>query len=103
MSVVFPARSNEEQTPRSVAFFKALLTRHLNPILTDGGKLPLTEDELMSLLFTQSTALEELVRAAEGVPRDAVLIAARAALRAGDTRISTEHVRTAARRFAASA
>jgi hypothetical protein len=50
----------------------------------------------LRLLFTQVTALQELVRAAEGVPRDALNIVARAAVRAGDTRISTEHVRAAA-------
>jgi hypothetical protein len=53
-------------------------------------------DEMTSLLFTQSTALQELIRAAEGVPRDALQVASRAAVRAGDTRISTDHVRSAA-------
>ena len=47
-------------------------------------------------MFTQSTALEELIRAAEGVPRDALSIVSRAALRAGNTRVATEHITTAA-------
>ena len=55
-----------------------------------------TADQTIRLLFTQVTALQELVRAAEGVPRDALNIVARAAVRAGDSRIATEHVRAAA-------
>lgn len=95
--VVFPARSRREQTRRSTEFFKALLTRHLNAILAEAGKPKLNEsDDISTLLFTQSTALEEMVRAAEGVPRDALQIVSRAALRAGDTRVSTDHVRSAA-------
>lgn len=96
--VVFPARNREIQTDRSTTFFKTLLFRHLNRILRDTGRAELrTPDEMVSVLFTQVTALQELVRAAEGVPRDALSIVARAALRAGETKISTEHVRAAAR------
>ncbi len=95
--VVFPARSRDEQTTKSTEFFKTLLHRHLNRILSeeDLGTID-RPDETLRLLFTQVTALQELVRAAEGVPRDALNIVARAAVRAGDTRISTEHVRSAA-------
>jgi hypothetical protein len=50
----------------------------------------------VSLLFTQVTALQELIRAAEGVPRDAITIVARAGLRASERRVSTDHVRAAA-------
>jgi len=95
--VVFPARSKDEQTAKSTTFFKDLLHRHLNRILTEEGRESIsTPDETLRLLFTQVTALQELVRAAEGVPRDALNIVARAAVRAGDSRISTDHVRAAA-------
>ncbi len=95
--VVFPARSRQEQTARSTGFFKSLLFRHLNQALVDVGQEPMTHpDEVIRLLFTQLTALQELVRAAEGVPRDALNIVARAALRAGGSKISTEHVRASA-------
>ena len=95
--VVFPARNRREQTNRATDFFRVLLTRHLNAILTENGKPTLQPGhDLSTLLFTQITALQELVRAAEGVPRDALQIVARAALRSGDSRISTDHVRTAA-------
>jgi hypothetical protein len=95
--VVFPARNRHVQTHRSTIFFKTLLFRHLNKILRDTGRDQLgSPDEMVSVLFTQVTALQELVRAAEGVPRDALTIIARAALRAGDTKISTDHIRAAA-------
>ncbi|MFS0895840.1 hypothetical protein [Mycolicibacterium litorale] len=55
--------------------------------------------EMMSLLFTQVTALNELVRAAEGVPRDALNILSRAALRSGGQKISVNHVRQAAQQL----
>jgi hypothetical protein len=95
--VVFPARTSDEQTAKSTAFFKDLLHRHLNQILDEEGLGRIdSPDEAVRLLFTQVTALQELVRAAEGVPRDALNIVARAAVRAGDTRIATAHIRAAA-------
>jgi hypothetical protein len=95
--VVFPARSRAEQTERSTSFFRTLLFRHLNSALASRNLEVLdSPEQLVSLLFTQVTALHELVRAAEGVPRDALIIVSRAALRAGENKISTEDVRTAA-------
>jgi hypothetical protein len=47
--------------------------------------------------FTDKRAFDELVRAAEGVPRDALNIVAKAALIAGSGPISVPHVRQAAR------
>jgi len=95
--VVFPARSREEQTQRAVGFFKTLIHRHLSQVLegTDSER-PDTPDDLVKILFTQITALQEMIRAAEGVPRDALSILSRAALRAGDSKISTSHIRDAA-------
>ncbi|MGX6607494.1 ORC-CDC6 family AAA ATPase, partial [Micromonosporaceae bacterium Da 78-11] len=95
--VVFPARNRQEQTARATGFFKNLLFRHLNQALVDAklGVMSSPED-VVKLLFTQLTALQELIRAAEGVPRDALNIVARAALRAGGSKIATEHVRTSA-------
>jgi hypothetical protein len=95
--VVFPARSRDEQTSKSTEFFKNLLHRHVNRILSEEGlERTADADETIRLLFTQVTALQELVRAAEGVPRDALNIVARAAVRAGESKISTAHVRSAA-------
>lgn len=95
--VVFPARSRAEQTARSVNFFKNLLFRHLSQALEGLGFEPLDDaDQMVKLLFTQITALQEAIRAAEGVPRDALNIVSRAALRAGDSKISTTDIRDAA-------
>jgi hypothetical protein len=95
--VVFPARSRAEQTERSTTFFTNLLYRHLSQALT-GLDLPALDspEQMLKLLFTQITALQEAIRAAEGVPRDALNIVSRAALRAGDSKISTTHIRDAA-------
>lgn len=95
--VVFPARTSAEQARRSVKFFKDVIFRHLNYALATTGSDPLPDvPTMMSLLFTQVTALNELVRAAEGVPRDALNILGRAALRSGGRKISVNHVRQAA-------
>lgn len=95
--VVFPARTGAEQAHRSRTFFQNLIFRHLNYALSSTG-LPALPDinQMTSLLFTQITSLNELVRAAEGVPRDALNILGRAALRAGGQKISVNHVRQAA-------
>lgn len=95
--VVFPARSKSERAKRSSDFFRELLFRHVNYVLGLAGKqLVRSSDQLIKLLFTQVTSFQEMIRAAEGVPRDALLILGRAALRAGSARISTDHVRQAA-------
>ena len=49
--------------------------------------------------FTDRRAFDELVRAAEGVPRDAINIAAKAGIRARSDRISMSDVRAAARQW----
>lgn len=49
------------------------------------------------MAFTDGRAFDELVRAAEGVPRNALNIAAKAALRAAERKVSAPDVRSAAR------
>ncbi|WP_424348319.1 hypothetical protein [Kocuria sp. CH-021] len=95
--VVFPARNREEQAERSLSFFRSLLHRHVSQALTSiGVNESVSPAELVSLLFTQVTALQEVIRAAEGVPRDALNIVGRAGLRAGGSKIAVTHVREAA-------
>jgi hypothetical protein len=95
--VVFPARNREEQAERSLNFFRSLLHRHISQALTAMGvEETVTPTELTGLLFTQATSLQEMIRAAEGVPRDALNIIGRAGLRAGGSKISVTHVREAA-------
>jgi hypothetical protein len=95
--VVFPARNREEQTARATKFYRMLIHRHVSEILrADGVEPPDDPDKVLGALFTQATALTETIRAAEGVPRDALSIIGRAALRAGGSKIATNDVRDAA-------
>lgn len=95
--VVFPARNREEQAERSQSFFRALLFRHISTALVGMGEdAPDSENELIGALFTQITSFKEMIRAAEGVPRDALSIVGRAGLRAGGSKIAVDHVREAA-------
>ena len=84
---------NQEQ---SRTFFRGLFFKHLR-----GSEPPIpglnTEGDVIRLGFTDTRAFDELVRAAEGVPRDALYIAGRAAQRAGEGKISVPLVREAAR------
>ncbi|WP_454561901.1 hypothetical protein [Mycobacterium haemophilum] len=86
---------SEEQ---SRAFFKGLLYQHLRSLETANLDGLLSKDEdVIRKAFTDRRAFDELVRASEGVPRDALYIAGRAAMRAGDGLISVPIVRDAAR------
>jgi len=75
-------------------FFKHLTAADDEMIAVDGLN---DSSDIVRLGFTDIRAFDELVRAAEGVPRDALFIAARAAMRAGSDRISVPNIREAAR------
>jgi len=66
--------------------------------MLDGGSgdPPKDGDEFVRRAFTQQNAFSELVRAAEGVPRDAINVSMLAAMRAGNDPISVPDVRRAA-------
>lgn len=86
---------NEE---RSVEFFSELFVRHVasgEPLIP--GLDPSTPSSVISVAFADSRAFAELVRAAEGVPRDALNIAGIAAAHALDKKITVPIIRTAAR------
>jgi hypothetical protein len=89
----------EEDADRSIEFFRGLLFKHLTSGVDPEDRVDglTNESDLVRLGFTEKRAFEELVRAAEGVPRDAINIASRAALRAGGDRIAIKDVRLAAR------
>jgi hypothetical protein len=94
----FMVFDNDES--RSVTFFRSLVFRHVQAALEADGKPPLkSEADLVSQAFTQSNAFDEVVRACEGVPRDAIHILSHAAQRANDTTISVGDVRTAAQQW----
>ncbi len=87
---------------RATEFFSELLYKHVRASLVEKGRVdeaPTSAKDLIQRGFTGRPAFRELVRAAEGVPRDAMYIASMAAQRAMDRLISVDDVRAAARRF----
>jgi hypothetical protein len=89
----------EQNEDKARAFFQGLLFKHLTSGVEEAEKVEDLTDEslLIPIGFTDKRAFDELVRAAEGVPRDALNIAAKAALRAAENRIAVQDVRVAAR------
>jgi hypothetical protein len=90
----------EQNEDRARTFFRGLLFKHVTAG-SEGTVDPAVaafrhEADLVRQGFTDKRAFDELVRAAEGVPRDAINITARAALRAGMSQISVPDVRAAA-------
>ncbi|MGW2680123.1 ORC-CDC6 family AAA ATPase [Streptomyces sp. NPDC001436] len=89
----------EENKERSREFFKSLFFNHLT--LGGAPNSPVTSigspQGVVRQGFTDTRAFDELVRAAEGVPRDALNIAAKAAIRAASEKISVHDVRSAGR------
>lgn len=105
----------ENDAEKAVAFFKGLIYRHYKASRdeinaeteADSGenttskpekkKTFATEDEFISETFTQKNVFDEIVRAAEGVPRDAINVIAMAAQKASSSPISVNHARIAAK------
>jgi hypothetical protein len=85
--------NNEEQ---ATAFFASLLARHA-AASTDVDLPWDTPQRFLDDAFTSRDAFRELVRASEGVPRDAINIVALAAGYALASKISQKDVRVAAR------
>jgi hypothetical protein len=87
----------ENNPLRSISFFQEMLFRHLISVAED-QRLPFrTSDHFVAAVFTQTPTFRELVRACEGVPRDAINILQLAATYAQDEKISIPHVRLAAK------
>ena len=85
---------------KAVAFFMALVLKHVQAALeTEGIVPPKDQGELITQGFTQTNAFHEVVRACEGVPRDAIHILSLAAQRSGDQTISVNDVRGAAQQW----
>lgn len=84
---------------RATSFFSQLLYRHVDATAVEHKMdVSLTSaDDFVSQAFTQRHAFEELVRSAEGVPRDAINIIVLAAINAGEKAISVQHIRSAAK------
>ena len=85
----------ENDQARATQFLRDLIYKHYM------AEVPNSEiasgDELVRIAFTQANAFEELVKAAEGVPRDAINILSIAAQKASERKISIPDIRSAAR------
>ncbi len=84
---------------RSRVFFQNLIYKHIISDLKDKrvSDVPASSDQLISQAYTNSQVFDEVVRAAEGVPRDAFNILGLAAQRSGDAKIQMETLREVAR------
>ncbi len=91
----------ENDAEKAKEFFRELLYRHVRALMEDEdlGEAPASAADLQREAFTQRTAIDDFVRAAEGVPRDAINILRIAAQRADAHPVAVEHIRAAARRW----
>jgi energy-coupling factor transporter ATP-binding protein EcfA2 len=85
----------ENDPARATHFFQELLFKHFASVAVEPEIR--SAHRLIGMAFTQRNTFEEFVRAAEGVPRDAINILSLAAQRAGGNPIAVENVRAAAR------
>lgn len=83
---------------QSLSFFRDLIFRHTNSMLPDEEKYK-DSNTLIKDIFTQETAFNELVLAAEGVPRDAFNILAKAITEDYYNKISVNNIRKAAKKW----
>jgi hypothetical protein len=83
---------------RATEFFKNLIYRHY--AVSDAANPNVrTADQLIAIIFTQGPVFQEFVRAIEGVPRDAMNLAAMVARLAWGRQVSMNDVRKAAREW----
>jgi len=82
----------------ATVFFAQLFQRHIQAAADpeDSPRFS-SPDDFVKQAFAGEGAFRELVRAAEGVPRDGINVLSKAALMAADGRITLRHVRDAAR------
>lgn len=83
---------------QSLSFFRELLFLHINSMLDDDKKYT-DSNTLVKDIFTQETTFEELTLAAEGVPRDAFNILAKAVAADYYNKISINSIRKAAKNW----
>lgn len=94
----FMVFDNDED--KAVEFFRALVFAHARAEMEEANAtVPANEAAFIASAFTQVSAFEEVVRACEGVPRDAINILSAAAQRANDSSISVGDVRAAAQNW----
>lgn len=87
----------DNDAERAKDFFRELLFKHVKSVVGDNPYLPSTSEGLIRHAFTQRSVFDEFVRAAEGVPRDAINIISIAAQRADNNLVSINDIRVAAK------
>jgi hypothetical protein len=89
----------DNDSSKSISFFRKLIFNHYRSAQDEINEPVVATDEsaFVKLAFTQRNALEELARAAEGVPRDAINLIALCAQKAGVSSISVGNARAAAK------
>jgi hypothetical protein len=89
----------DNNAERARAFYKELFYKHISAtdVLQKSEIALQNSDQLIRFGFTQINTFDELVRASEGVPRDAINIVISAAQSAYPGTISMDHIRKAAR------
>lgn len=91
----------DNDSTESSKFFAQMLFNHMKSIAA-GEKVAFpvpSGDELVRQMFTQTNCFSEFVRGAEGVPRDAINILSKCALKSNSDKISMQTVRSAARNW----
>ena len=86
----------DNDSTKAKDFFANLFFNHLKDSLRERGLDILNKAAFIRKTFTQSNAFDELVRAAEGVPRDAINILMLAAMKADTNKVSIPNIREAA-------
>lgn len=88
----------DNDVEKAKSFFMNLLFRHLKDFFEELNIHNIENPEqLRSEIFTNVSSFEEFVRASEGVARDSINIIANAAMKADDSKISVNHIRSAAK------
>lgn len=91
----------DNDSTESSKFFAQMLFNHMKSIATS-EKIEFTVssgEDLIRQMYTQTNCFSEFVRAAEGVPRDAINILSKCALKSNSEKISMKAVREAARNW----
>lgn len=92
----------DNEPEKAKVFFQSLIARHLVAIAAEKkmhGDFPMSGEELFRAAFTEKRAIEEFVRACEGVPRDAINILSLASQRADERAVSVQDIRVAAKNW----
>jgi hypothetical protein len=88
----------ENSPKKAKEFFCELIYRHFKAECEENEKFPPPSlGEFIKLVFNNNKAVEEFVKASEGVPRDAINILSSAAQRSGSSKITVPTIRSSAR------